>query len=142
MQSAKTRLGPDCGSDHELLIAKFRLKLKKVGKTTRPFRYDLNQIPYDYTVEVMNRFKGLGLVGRVPGELWTGVRNVVQEAVTKTILKKKKCEKAKWLSEEALQIADKRRQVKGRGERERYTQLNAEFQRIARRDRRALLSDQ
>ena len=106
------------------------------------FRYDLNQIPYDYTVEVMNRFKGLGLVDRVPGELWTGVRNVVQEAVTKTILKKKKCEKAKWLSEEALQIADERREAKGKGERERYTQMNAEFQRIARRDKKAFFNNQ
>ena len=125
----------------EFLIEKFRLKLKKVGKITRPFRYDPNQITYDYTVEVMNRFKGLGLVGRVPGELWTGVRNVVQEAVTKTILKKKKCEKAKWLSEEALQIADERREAKGKGERERYTQMNAEFQRIARRDKKAVLNE-
>ena len=101
----------DCGSDHELLIAKFRLKLKKVGKTTRTFRYDLNQIPYDYTVEVMNRFKGLDLVDRVPEELWTEVHNIVPEAVTKTIPKKKKCKKAKWLSEETLQIAEKRRET-------------------------------
>ena len=91
IQSAKTRLGANCGSDHELLIAKFRMKLKKVGKTTRPIRYDLNQIPYDYTVEVMNRFKGLDLVERVPEELWTEVHNIVQKAVTKTIPKKKKC---------------------------------------------------
>ena len=94
IQSAKTRPGADCGSDHELLIAKFRLKLKKVGKTTRPFRYDLNQIPYDYTVEVTNRFKGLGLIDRVPEELWTEVHNIVPEAVTKTFPKKKKCKKA------------------------------------------------
>jgi len=100
MQSAKTRPGADCGSDHELLIAKFRLKLKKVGKTTRTFRYDLNQIPYDYTVEVRNRFKGLDLT--VPDELWTEVRDTVQETVIKIIPKKKKCKKAKWLSEEAL----------------------------------------
>ena len=99
IQSAQTRPGADCGSDHELLIAKFRLKLKKVGKTTRPLRYDLNQIPYDYTVEVRNRFKGLDLIDRVPGELWTEVRNIVQEAVIKTITKQKKCKKAKWLSE-------------------------------------------
>ena len=97
------------GSDHELLIAKFRLKLKKVGKTTRPFRYDLNQIPYDYTVEVRNRFKGLDLIDRVPEELWTEVHDVVQEAVIKIIPKKKKCKKAKWLSEEVLQIAEERR---------------------------------
>jgi len=90
MQSAKTRLGADCGSGHELLITKFRLKLKKVGKTTRPFRYDLNQIPYDYTVEMRNRLKGLDLIDRVPEELWTEVYDIVQEAVIKTIPKKKK----------------------------------------------------
>ena len=84
IQSAKTRLGPDCGSDHELLIAKFRLKLKKVGKTTRPFRYDLNQIPYDQTVEVRNRFKGLDLIDRVPDELWNEVPDIVQETGIKT----------------------------------------------------------
>ena len=95
------------GSDHQLLIAKSRLKLKTVGKTTRPFRYDLNQVPYDYTVEVMNRFKKLDLVDRVPEELWTEVHNFIQEAVTKTIPKKKKCKKVKWLSEKALQIAEK-----------------------------------
>ena len=95
IQSAKTRLGADCGSDHELLIAKFRLKLKKVGKTTRPFRYDLNHFPYDYTVEVRNRFKALDLIDRVPDELWTEVRDIVQEALLKTILMKKKCKKAK-----------------------------------------------
>ena len=93
------RWGADCGSDHELLIAKFRLKLKKVRKTIGPFRYDLNQIPYDYTVEVTNRFKGLDLIDRVPGELWTEVCDIVQEAVIKTISKKKKCKKAKWLFE-------------------------------------------
>ena len=111
---AKTRPGADCGSDHELLIAKFRLKLKKIGKTIKPFRYDLSQIPYDYTVEVTNRFKGLDLIDRVPEELWMEIRDVVQEAVIKTIPKKKKCKKAKWLSEEALQIAVKRREVKGK----------------------------
>ena len=125
-----------------LLIAKFRLKLKKVGKATRPFRYDLNQIPYDYTVEVRNRFKGLDLIDRVPEELWMEVHDIVQKAVIKTISKKKKCKKAKWLSEEALQIAEKRREAKGKGEMERYTHLNAEFQRIARRDKKAFLSKQ
>ena len=104
----KTRLGDECGSDHELLIAKYRLKLKKLGKTARPFRYDLNQTPYDYTVEVKNKFKELDLIDRVPEELWMDVRNIVQEAVIKTIPKKKKCKKAKWLSEEDLQIAEKR----------------------------------
>jgi len=91
---AKTRPGADCGSDYELLIAKFRLKLKKVGKTTSQFRYDLNQIPYDYTVEVRNRFKGLDLIDRVPEELWMEVRDIVQETGSKTIPKKKKCKKA------------------------------------------------
>ena len=95
--------------------------MKKVGETTRPFRYDLNQIPYDYTVEVTNKFKGLDLVDRVSEELWTEVCNVVQEAVTKTIPKKKKCKKAKWLSKKALQIAEEKREVKGKEERERYT---------------------
>jgi len=113
--------------------------LKKVRKTTRPFRYDLNQIPYNYTVKVTNRFKGLDLIDRVPEELWMEVRDIVQEAVIKTIPKKKKCKKAKWLSEEALQIAVKRREAKGKGEKERYTHLNAEFQRIARRDRKPSL---
>ena len=102
IQSAKTRPGADCGSDHELLIGKFRLKLKKVGKTTRSFRYDLNQIPYDYTVEVRNRFKGLDLIDRVPDELRTEVHDIVQETGIKTIPKKKKWKKAIWLSEEAL----------------------------------------
>ena len=91
----KTRPGADCGSDHKLLIAKFRLKLKKVEKTTRPFRYDLNQIPYDYTVEVRNRFKGLDLIERVPDELWMEVHDVVQETGSKTIPKKKEMQKSK-----------------------------------------------
>ena len=126
-QAAKTRRGADCGSDHELLIAIFGLKLKKVEKTIRPFRYDLNQIPYDYTVEVRNRFKGLALIDRVPEELWMDVCGIVQETGIKTIPKKKKCKKAKWLSEEALQIAVKRREVKDKGEKKRYIHLNAEF---------------
>ena len=111
-------------------------------KTTRPLRYDLNQNLYDYTVEVTNRFKGPDLIDKVPEELWTKVHHTVQEAVIKTIPKKNKCKKAKWLSEEALQIAVKRREVKGKGEKERYTYLNAEFQKIARRDKKAFLSDQ
>ena len=115
--SANTRSRADCGSDHELLIAKFRLKLKKVEKPTRPFRYDLNQIPYDYTVEVTNRFRGLRLIGRMPDELWTEVHDIVQEAGIETIPKKKKCKKAKWLSEEALQIVEKRRKVKAKEKR-------------------------
>ena len=116
--------------------------MKKVGKTTRPFIYDLNQIPYNYTVEVTNRFKVLGLIDRVPEELWMEVRGIVQEAVIKIIPKRKKCKKAKWLSEKALQIAEKRREVNGKGEKERYTHFNAEFQRIARRDKNAFLSHQ
>ena len=107
-------------SDHELLIAKFRLKLKKVGKTTRPFRYDLNQIPYDYTVEVRNRFEELDLIDRVPDELWTEVCDIVQETGIKTIPMEKKCKKAKWLSGEALQKAVKRREAKSKGEKETY----------------------
>ena len=95
IQAAKTRPGADYGSDHELIIAKFRLKLKKVGKITRPFRYDLNQIPFDYTVEVRNRFKGLDLIDRMPDELWMEVHDIVQETGIKTISKKKKCKKAK-----------------------------------------------
>ena len=101
--------------------------MKKVGKATRQFRYDLNKIPYNYTVEVTNSFKGLDLIDRVPEELWMEVRDIMQEAGIKTIPKKKKCKKPKWLSEEALQIAEKRREVKGKDEKERYTHLNAEF---------------
>ena len=112
--------------------------MKKVGKTTRPFRNDLNQIPYDYTVEVRNRFKGLDLIDRVPKELWTEVHDIVQETVIKTIRKKKKCKKAKWLSGEALQIAVKRRETKSEGEKERYKHLNAVFQRRARRDKKVI----
>ena len=128
--------------DHELLLAKFRLKLKKVEKTTRLFRYDLNQIPYDYTVEVRNRFKALDLIDRVPDELWMEVCDIVQETGIKTITKRKKCKKAKWLPEKALQISVKRREAKSKGGKERYTHLNAEFQRIARRDKKGFLSDQ
>ena len=116
----------------------FRLKWKRVGKTTRPFRYDLNQIPYNYTVEVTNRFKGIDLTDREPDELWMEVHDTVQETGIKTIPKKKKCKKAKCLSEEALQVTERRREAKGK---ERYTHLNAEFQRIARRDKKAFLSD-
>ena len=106
--------------------------MKKVRKTTSPFRYDLNQITYDYTVEVRNRFKGLDLIDRVPDELWNEVRGIVQETGIKTIPMEKKRKKAKWLSGEALQIAVKTREVKSKGEKERYSHLNAEFQRIAR----------
>ena len=125
IQSAKTRPGADCGSDHKLLIAKFRLKLKKVGKTTRPFRYDLNQIPYDYTVEVTNRFKGLDLIDRAP-----------EESRPSPIKRNAKRQNG------SLRTPEKKREAKGKGEKERYTRLNAEFQRIARRDKKAFLSDQ
>ena len=101
--------------------------MKKVGKTTRPFRYDLNQIPYDYTVEVRNSFKGLDLINKVPDGLWKEVCDIVQETGIKTIPMEKKCKKAKWLAEEALQIAVKRREVKSKGEKERYSHLNADF---------------
>ena len=109
---------------------------------TRPFRYDLNQIPYDYTVEVRNRFKGLDLIDRVPNELWIEVCDIVQETGIKTVPMEKKFKKAKWLSGEALQIVVKRREAKSKGEKERSKHLNAEFQRIARREKRAFLSDQ
>ena len=142
IQSTEKRSGADCGSDHEILITKFRLKLKKVGKTTIPFRYDLNQIPYDYTVEVKNRFKGLDLIDRVPDELWNEVPDIVQETGIKMIPMEKKCKKAKWLSSDGLQIAVKRRDAKSKGQKERYKHLIAEFQRIARRDKKAFLSDQ
>ena len=126
----------------QILIAKFRLELKKLGKTARPFRYDLNQIPYDYTGEVRNKFKGLDLIDRVPDELWNEVRDIVQETGNKTVPMEKKCKKAKWLSGEVLQISLKRREAKRKGEKERYKHLNAEFQRIARRDKKAFLRDQ
>ena len=103
--------------------------------------YDLTQIPYDYTVKARCRFKGSDMIDRVPEELWMEVYDIVQEAVIKTIPEKKECKKAKWLSEEAFQIAEKWREAKGKGEKERYTHLNAEFQSIARRDKKAFLND-
>ena len=125
IQSAKTRLEADCGSGHELVIAKFRLKLNKVGKTTRPLRYDLTQIPSDYTVEVTNRFKGLDLIDRVPEELWTEAHDIVQEVVTKTIPKKKKCKKAKWLVVWGCLTSSWEEKQKAKGKEEIYTQLAA-----------------
>ena len=115
--------------------------MKKVGKNTRPLRCDLNQIPYDYTVEVRNRFKGLDLIYRVLDELWTDVCDIVQETGIKTIPMEKKCKKAKWLSGEDLQIAVKRRELESKGEKERYKHLNAEFQKIVRREKKAFFSD-
>ena len=116
--------------------------MKKVGKIARPFRYDLNQIPYDYTVEMRNRFKGLDLIDRVPDELWNEVHDIVQETGIKTIPMEKKYKKSKMAAGEALQIAVKRREAKSKGKKERYKHLNAEFQRIARRDKKAFFSDQ
>ena len=116
--------------------------MKKVDKTTRPFRYDLNQIHYDYTVLLRNRFKDLDLIDRVPDELWMEVHDIVQQTGIKTTPKKKRCRKAKWLSGEALEIAVKRREANSKGEKERYKHLNAEFQRIATRDKKAFFSDQ
>ena len=139
---SKTRLGADCGSDHELLIAKLKFKLKKVGKTTRIFRYDVNPILYDYKVEVRNRFKGLDLTNSVPDNLWMEVHDIVQETGIKTIPMEKKCKKRKGLSGEALQIVVKRKQVKSTGEKQKYKHDYAEFQRIARKDKKAFLSDQ
>ena len=141
IQSAKTRLGADCGSDHELLIAKFRLKLKKVGETTRPFRYDLNQTSYDYTVEVTNRFKGLHLIERLMNYGWRFV-TLYRRQGSRPPPRKRNAKKAKWLSEEAFQIAVQRREAKSKGEKERYKHLNAELQRITWRDKKDFLSDQ
>ena len=128
MQLAKTRPGADCESHHQLHIAEFRLKLKKVGKTTRSFRYDLSQIPYDYTVELKNRIKGLDLIESLKSYGWRFM-TVYRRQRSRSSARKRN-EEAKWLSEEALQIAEKRREVKCKGEKERYTHLNIEFQRI------------
>ena len=141
IQSAKTRPRADCGSDHELLIAKFRLKVKKVGKTTRPFRYDLNQIPYDCTVEVRNRFKGLDLIDRVPDKLWTEVHDIVQKRGIKTIPMEKKCKKAMAVWGSHTNSCEKKRSKKQR-RKGKIEHLNAEFQRIARRDKKVFFSDQ
>ena len=127
IQSAKTRPGADCGSDHDCLIAKFRHKLKKIGKTTRSFRYDLNQIPSSYTVEVTNQFKGLDLIVKVPEELWREVQCHCTGDRDQDHPQEKEMQIAKWLSEEALKIAVKGREAKSKGEKEIYTHLNAEF---------------
>ena len=140
-RASKKRPGADCGSDHELLIAKFRLKLKKVGKTTRPFRYDLNQIHNDYTVEVRNRFKGLDLINTVPKNYGCRFMTLHRRQYSIPSPRKRNAKKTKWLSEEAFQTAMKRREVKGKREKERHAHLNAEFQRIARRNKKAFLSD-
>ena len=135
----KTR---SCGAHHELLTVKFRLKLKKLGKTNRPFRYDLNQIPYDYTVKVANRFKGLNLKDWVPEEIWMEVHDIVQETGIKPIPQEKEMQKGKIVVWGVLTNSNKRREAKGKGEKKRYTHLNAEFQKTARRDKKAFLSKQ
>ena len=142
IQSANTRPGADCGSDHEFLIAKFRHKFKKVRKTTRPIRDDLNQIPYDYTVEVRNGFKGLDLINRVVMNYGWRFVTLYRRQESRPFPGKRNAKKAKWLSEEALQLAVKRREAKSKGEKERYTHLNKELQRVARRDKKAFLSVQ
>jgi len=141
VESAKPTLGVDCGSDHDLLFAKIRHKLNKVRKITRSFRYNLNQILYDYTVEVANRFKRLNLRECLKNYGWRLV-TLYRRQWAKTPPRKTNAKKGKWLSEEALQIAEKRREEKGKGEKERYTHLNAQFQRIARRDKNTFLSKQ
>ena len=140
IQSTKTRPGADCGSDHELLIDKFRLKLKKVGKTTRPFRYDLNQIPYDYTVEMRKRFKGIDLIECLMSYVKRFV-TLYRRQGSRPSPWKRNAKKQNGCLGEALQIAVKRREVKSKGEKERYTHLSAKFQRTARRERKAFLSD-
>ena len=140
IQSAKTRPAADCGSDYELQSAKFRLKLKKVRETTRPFRYDLNEIPYDYTVEVRNRLSGWYLVDRVPEKLWMEVCNMVQEVVTKPS-QEKEMQAGKVVVWGGLTIVKERREAKGKEDRERYTQLSAEFQRTARRNKKDFLCE-
>lgn len=142
VQSSKTRPGADCGSDHELLISKFRLKLKRINKAKPSSGYNLNNIPLEYTVEVKNRFNGLDLRDRVPEELWSEVCCVVKETAEKHISKKKNKKKARWLSGEALQIAEERRNAKIKGERSKVSKLNAEFQKLARRDKNAFLNEQ
>ena len=129
---SKNKVGADCGSDHELLIAKFKLKLKKVGKTTRPFRYDLNQIPYDYTVEVRNRFKVLHWIDRVPYELWTEVRDIVQGQGSRPSPWKRNAERQNGCRRRPHKQLWKEEKGKAKGAKERYSHLNAEFQRIAR----------
>ena len=141
IQSAKTRPEADCGSDHELLIAKFRLKLKKVGKTTRPFRYDLNQIPYDYTVLVRNGFKGLDLIEFLMNYGWRFV-TLYRRQESRPSSRKKYAKKQNGCLRRPYKQLWKKREVKSKGENESYTHLNAEFQRIARRDKKAFLTDQ
>ena len=141
LYSQQIRLGADCDSDHELLITKFRLKVKKVGKTIRSFRYDLNQIPYDYTVEGRNGFNGLDLIECLGNYGWRFL-TLYRRQGSRPSPWKRNAKKAKWLSEDAFQIAVKRREAKSKGEKEKYKHLNAEFRRIARRDKKAFLSYQ
>ena len=141
IQSAKTRPGADCGSDHELLIAKFRLKLKKVGKTTGPFRYDLNQIPYDYTVEVRNRFKRLDLIECLMN-YGRRFMKLYRRQGSRPSPWKRNAKKQTGCLRKPYKIAVKRREAKSKGEKERYIHMNAEFQRIARRYKKAFPSFQ
>ena len=142
IQISKTRPGADCGSDHELLLAKIRIKLKKTGKIIGPSRYDLSNISHEYTMKVKNRFEGLDLVDRIPEELWTEIRDIIKDEAIKNISKRKKQKKAKWLSAEALKVAEERRKAKGNGDEIKFSQLNAEFQRMARRDKEKHINEQ
>ena len=135
IQISKTGPGADCGSDHERLLAKIQIKLKKTGKIIAPSRYVLSNIPHEYTVKVKNRFDGLDLVDRMPEELWTEIKDTIKDEATKSISKSEKLKKAKWLSAESLKVAEERRKAKSSGDGIKFTQLNAEFQRMARRDK-------
>ncbi|CAF5074997.1 unnamed protein product, partial [Rotaria magnacalcarata] len=142
IQLAKTRPGADCGSDHELLIAKFQIKLKTTSKTARLARYNLSNIPHKYAVKVKNRFDGLDLIDREPEELWSEVRDIIKDEANKNIPNNKTPKKAKWLTADTLKIAEERRNAKGSEDKERFSRLNAEFQRRARRDREKHINDQ
>ena len=141
IQIAKTRPGADCGSDHELLVGKIKIKLKKTGKIIGPTTYDLSNVPHEYTVKVKNRFDSLDPVGRMPEELWTEIRDIIKDEAIKNILRSKKQKKAKWLSAEALKVAEERRKAKSNEDEIKFSQLNAEFQRIARRDKEKYMSE-
>ena len=142
IQISKTRPGADCGSDHELLLAKIRIKLKKTGKIIGPSRYELSNIPHEYTMKVKNRFEGLDLADRMPEELWTEIRNIIKDEAIKNISKRKKQKKAKWLSAEALKVAEERRKAKDNGDEIKFYQLNAKFQKMARRDKEKYMKEQ
>ena len=141
IQIAKTRPDADCGSDHELLIAEIKIKLKKTGKIIRSTRYDPTNVSHEYTVMVKSRFDGLDLVSRMPEELWTEIRDIIKDEAIKNIPRSKKQKKAKWLSTEALKVAEERRKAKSNGDEIKFSQLDAEFQRIARRDKEKHMSE-